>query len=97
MKLPKRLVSEKTTYITSDDGVIPIDHLPEEIQQEFEVLDMMKNRLTDFRFEIELMGHAIKSKTNEIGLMVQEHFNSSAEQISVPLQVAQKVVNENAG
>ena len=95
MKLPKRLVAEKTTYITSDDGVIPIDHLPEVIRQEFEVLDMMKSRLTEFRFEIELLGHAIKSKTNEIGLMVQEHFNSSSKQKPVTLEAAQKVPTEN--
>lgn len=97
MKLPKRLVSEKTTYITSDDGVIPIDRLPEEIQQEFEVLDMMKNRLTEFRFEIELIGHAIKSKTQEIGLMVQEHYKISSEKNSGALQPAQKVPTENDG
>lgn len=97
MKLPKRLVSEKTTYITSDDGVIPIDRLPEEIQQEFEVLDMMKNRLTEFRFEIELIGHAIKSKTQEIGLMVQEHYKISPDKNSGPLQPAQKVPTENDG
>lgn len=84
MALPKRLTSEKTTYLTSGDGVIPIDTLPEPIIQEFEVLDAMKKRLTDLRFEIEIMGHAISSKTQEITVMVQEHLTPPPEETISP-------------
>jgi len=88
MTLPKRLLAEKTTYLTSDDGVIPIDTLPEPIVQEFEVLDLMKKKLTDLRFEVEVIGHAIKSKSQEIGTLVQEHLSSNT------LKAATTVPNE---
>lgn len=68
----KRFTVEKTHYINVEGKVIPISTLPDIVAQEFEVLDMMKEELLSLQYKVELISHAIKSKSNDLGLAVQK-------------------------
>ena len=63
----KKYATEKTTFITDEDGKsIPVSTLPEELQKEFEVLDQMKIDYTDALYKVEVLRFAIKGKSDVI-------------------------------
>lgn len=76
----KRFIVEKTHYINVDGKVIPISTLPDVVSQEFEVLDMMKHDLLELQYKIELITHAIKSKSNELGMAVQKYLEETSKE-----------------
>ena len=66
MTLPKRLTAEKATTVKIRNTVFPISALPEEIRDEFGLLDTMKQDLAEVLYKAEILSMAINYKNDDI-------------------------------
>lgn len=76
MNMPKRLTPEPTTFINIGDSMIPISTLPENIAQEFLLIDRLKSEAVELTYRLEVITLAIKAKTQEIGVYTNAYFAS---------------------
>lgn len=71
--MPKRLTPDKTTFINVGGTMVPTSVLPDNIAQEFLLVDRMKNEAADLTYRLEVLALAIKAKSQELGGMVANH------------------------
>ena len=73
MNMPKRLTPEKTTFINVGGTMVPTSVLPDNIAQEFLIIDRMKAEAADLTYKLEVLSLAIKGKSQELGASVTAH------------------------
>jgi uncharacterized protein YaaN involved in tellurite resistance len=78
MIIPKRFTAEKTVFINVGGNTVPITTLNQEIIQEFEVLDRIKQDAATMTYQLEILAHAIKSKTADLSSMISEFYKTKA-------------------
>lgn len=76
MNMPKRLTPEKTTFINVGGTMVPTSVLPDNIAQEFLLIDRMKAEAAEMTYKLEVLALAIKAKSQELGGMVANHLAS---------------------
>lgn len=91
MNMPKRLTPEKTTFMNVGGTMVPLSTLPDNIAQEFLVIDRMKNEAADLTYKLEVLALAIKAKSQELGGMIANHMmQQNKQERNVPPTEADK-------
>lgn len=88
MNMPKRLTPEKTTFMNVGGTMVPLSSLPDNIAQEFLLIDRMKNDAADLTYRLEVLALAIKAKSQELGGAITNHLMQQKKQESAEPQPA---------
>lgn len=89
MSLPKRLNPDKTTFLNTPNGLLPLSSFPETLVQEFAVLDKMKQEFAELTYKVEVMGLAIKAKGQEVAMAANAHIKSTTADVKDEQTVVQ--------
>ena len=82
--MPKRLTPEKTTFINVAGTMVPVSTLPENIAQEFLLIDTMKQEAASLSYKLEVLSLALKAKSRELGAAVAQHMAQQATKQNLP-------------
>lgn len=69
-KLPKRMTMPPTTVFNVGGTVIPISSLPDEIAEEFLLIDAIRNEASEYAYKLEVLQLALNAKTEEVGAKI---------------------------
>lgn len=76
--IPKKFITEKTTFIHVGNATVPVSSFPSKILTEFDVLDSMKQDAGNLAYRLEVITLAIKAKTNELAVEIAEFYKAEA-------------------
>ena len=66
-----KLIAPKTTTIKIKDAEVAVYKLPEDVQNEIETLDKIRQDYIDKVYEVEILELALKAKISQINSMLE--------------------------
>lgn len=75
--LPKRFSPDKTSILNDGKNIIMVSSLPLNLQEEFGMIDRMKEDIAELSYKLEVMTLALRAKGQELAVAVSSHMSAS--------------------